>query len=601
MSAIKWKEECKKYEIIALSFMTKETNYIDRFLVHGPIKSMMQFFSDENCQYIFKQVYSYYIKFKEILIMDTFESLVDNACLAKEIDSARRVQLLELFEEILDEQKNWKAEQYNQFKHEWFQAEIAPKFSDLLREEKARLDSCKTFQVFANLKKMMNRYESLTKADEGLRVVFLNDYMPILKREFNEARLKGNTDEGVLSGIKSIDTHLVNGFGKGKLSLIGGRASSGKTTLAVNIATNMMRAGKKVIFVSLEMSEKELSHYMISRIAKIPYKRLADPNVNNDKYSELINLVHDKIRHDFCILKGNAGVYTWEEIEAMIEHEIVTQGFYPDAIIVDYLALIALPKDGQRRDIQLGDLAKKMRTFAEKTHTAVITLVQANRQSVTKDPKTGKDIVDIKLENIEDSNKVGQDADMFLTINQSVQGDNSVKYDIWIKKQRGGKREVLIELDSDMRYYWIMDQEGMFKEPYALGENPTKEERELYTEVTRIEKKDSSKIETGIDEDDTAVSEDDFETKTGDTTGVSEKVEKVITSSSYREDEYEGAPASGSVGSMTMDDLLGTMDKSIQKDEEKAKVEEPVEYKVDKDLFGPEVEDFGKTGYESYE
>lgn len=602
MSSVKWKERCKEHEIIALSYMTKDVSYITRFIAHGQVKTMREFFSDEDCLYIFDLAHNYKIKFNEVLIKETFEDLVNSALQSKSIDEPKRVRLLELFNEIIEEQDNWKPEQYAQMKHEWFQAEIAPKFSELLREEKARLDTCRTFQVFANLKSMITRYESLAKAEEGLRVIFLNDYMPVMKRNFNEARLKGSTDEAVLSGIKSLDIHLVKGFTKGKLSLIGGMASSGKTTLAVNIATNMMRAGKKVAFVSLEMSEDELLQYMVSRITKIPYKRLADPNVNNDKYAELINLVYEKIRGDFCVVKGNAGAFTWEEIETKIEQEVYQQGFIPDCVIVDYLALIALPKDGQRRDIQLGDLAKKMRTFAEKTHTAIITLVQANRQSQTKDPKTGKTIVDIKLENIEDSNKVGQDADMFLTINQTVQGDNSVKYTVWIKKQRGGKREVEIELDSDMRYYWIMDQEGMYNEPYALGDNPTKEERELYTEVTKIDKKDSSKIETGIDDDDTAVSEDDFETKTGDTSGVSKEVEEKISKSSYiDDDDYVGAPSPGSVGSVSTSEFLGQFEEKLIEGEKKIKKEVVPDFKVNIDLFSPEVEYIDETGYDGYE
>lgn len=602
MSVVKWKENCKEHEIVALSYMTKDVNYITRFLAHGQAKTMREFFSDEDCAYIFDLAYNYKVKFNEVLIKETFEDLVNSALLAKSIDEPRRVRLLELFNDIINEQGNWKHEQYPQAKHEWFQAEIAPKFSELLREEKARLDSCKTFQVFANLKSMINRYESLAKAEEGLEVVFMQDYLPVMLRNFNETRLKGASDEAVKSGIQSLDAHLVKGFGKGKLALLGGLSSSGKTTLAVNIATNMMRAGKKVVIVSLEMSKDEVFQYIISRIAKIPYNRLTNPDINNDKYAELINLVYKKIKENICVVKGNAGAFTWEEIESKIEQEIYQEGFEPDCIMVDYLALIALPKDGQRRDVQLGDLAKKMRTFAERTHTAMITLVQANRQSQTKDPKTGKDIVDIKLENIEDSNKVGQDADMFLTINQTVQGDNSVKYTVWIKKQRGGKREVEIELDSDMRYYWIMDQEGMYNEPYALGENPTKEERELYTEVTKIDKKDSSKIETGIDEDESSVSEDEFETKTGDTSGVSASIEENITKSSYvDEDDYFGAPDSGSAGSMSVTDFLNQFDDKIEESKEKIKEEKVPDYKVDMDLFSPEVDNIDNSGYEPYD
>lgn len=596
--SLNWKEECRKYEIIVLSYMANDSRYIDRVLLHGPIKTMEDFFCDPDCKYIFNILYKYKVKFDQIVIKETFKDIVDNDCINKIIDKADRVRYLDTYDEILLEKENWKPEQFNQVKYEWFQVEIAPKFSELLRAEKTRLDSCRTFKVFENIEELINKYRSLSRVEEGVEVVFLKDYLPILQREFNESITKGSEDQGVLSGIKSLDKHLVDGFSKGKVSLIGGRSSSGKTTLAVNIGTNMMRNGKKVLFMSLEMSKKQLANMMISRMGKIPYYRLLDPKKNDEKWAKFINKIHelkvyDLIANDFCILEASPNTHTWEEYESQIENKIISEGFSPDTIIIDYLALIGLPdiKDKERRDVALGNLTKKIISFAKKTNAALIVLVQANRQSVHKDPKTGKEIIDINLENIEDSNKVGQDAHLFLTINQVINGDNSIKYDVWIKKQRGGAAHVHIPLESQMNVQWITDQDGMYNEPFIF-KDPTPEELELHNELFKVDSSNKTKIGTGIDEDDTEVSIEDFSSEYGDTTGGIPKSmqDRPDNSSSYTENENLSM-SSKAVG---MDDILGNLDEKINEEEPPAISKESKKQKIDLFKVDDEEDEYGK-------
>ena len=79
--------------------------------------------------------------------------------------------------------------------------------------------------------------------------------------------------QGLLTGFESID-RMTGGFQPGNLIVLGGRTSQGKTSLAVNFAYNLAVSGKKVLFVSLEMTKSELFKKIISLGTGIPYEKL---------------------------------------------------------------------------------------------------------------------------------------------------------------------------------------------------------------------------------------------------------------------------------------------------------------------------------------
>ena len=141
--------------------------------------------------------------------------------------------------------------------------------------------------------------------------------------------LHGKVNPGLQTGIGSID-HLIGGFQKGNLIIIGGRTSQGKTSLAINIAYNMSVGGQRVLFVSLEMTNTELFKKIISIDTKIPYEKLRIRSLTGDQRKT----IRDK-DSEFYSLKDNLilldDLFTLSPIhEAVINHK-------PDLLIVDFI------------------------------------------------------------------------------------------------------------------------------------------------------------------------------------------------------------------------------------------------------------------------
>jgi replicative DNA helicase len=79
----------------------------------------------------------------------------------------------------------------------------------------------------------------------------------------SDAYRDGVSRSGISSGLPSLDRRI-GGYRPGKLYLLAGRPSAGKTALALHCALEAARSGVGVLFVSLEMSAEEVSERAMS-------------------------------------------------------------------------------------------------------------------------------------------------------------------------------------------------------------------------------------------------------------------------------------------------------------------------------------------------
>ena len=79
---------------------------------------------------------------------------------------------------------------------------------------------------------------------------------------------------GIPTGFSSIDTFL-SGLNNSDLILLAARPGMGKTSAALNIATNAAKlSGKAVVIFSLEMSNEQLALRLISSESLVDSKKL---------------------------------------------------------------------------------------------------------------------------------------------------------------------------------------------------------------------------------------------------------------------------------------------------------------------------------------
>lgn len=146
------------------------------------------------------------------------------------------------------------------------------------------------------------------------------------------------------TGIEHLDTLLEGGLYKGELCLIGARSGIGKTSFAAQIAGNIAKEGKRVYFISLEMSEEQLKN----RMAKQGYSDVS-------------------ITIDACPKASPKYILNKLEIDKA------------DVVVIDYLELVRADEERATRIQEISDIAFELRKISEVSDIPIICTAQISK------------------------------------------------------------------------------------------------------------------------------------------------------------------------------------------------------------------------------
>tara|TARA_B100001094_G_C18196186_1_gene811205 strand:- start:12322 stop:13689 length:1368 start_codon:yes stop_codon:yes gene_type:complete len=236
-----------------------------------------------------------------------------------------------------------------------------------------------------------------------------------------------NPDEirGFLSGYKELDDYTW-GIKNSEMLVIGGASSSGKSMLMMNMAINAwlgsnvpsegitgFNDGKNILYVSCEMSKKQLEQRVDANAANVRHRGIARAQLTDEEEKRWIkNLEFQKEYNKiFYILDMPRGT-TMGEIEA--KYENLMGVFKPDAIFIDYLQLMK-PTIGQVGSdwLDVGKVSEELHEFCRKKNIPVVTAAQRKAQ---QKKANGKKIDDPSLEDLGRSKMIGDNAAIVFVI-----------------------------------------------------------------------------------------------------------------------------------------------------------------------------------------
>ena len=308
--------------------------------------------------------------------------------------------------------------------------------------------------INAQIKNIIGKTNRLYKADvfsEGR----LSDSTKDRISEYEFTKNNPNARRGLQSGFKDLDEYTW-GLKNSELMVIGGASSSGKSLLMMNMALNAWKGsndpttgnvtsndGKNVLYISLEMSKKQLEQRVDANLADIPHKSLMRGRLSEEEHSKWIQSLRFQKKYDktFYILDMPRNS-TMAEIEA--KFEIIRGIFKPEAVFVDYLQLMSPSTKSTGQDwMDVGKVAEELHEFCRKKDLPVITAAQ-RKASVKKSSKQYKDNVDI--EDLGRSKMIGDNATVVLLIGKREDELLREDMEIYIVKNRdGAKGKVLLK------------------------------------------------------------------------------------------------------------------------------------------------------------
>ena len=288
--------------------------------------------------------------------------------------------------------------------------------------------------------------EVLRKAQENLEMLAKNN-RPIT---------------GLPTGFYDLDK-ITAGLHGGELIILAARPGMGKTSFALNVATNAAGTTKKAVAIfNLEMSAEMLVNRMISSVGQIDsYKITTGQLQNNDwkRYNEALS----ELAETNIYIEDNAGI-TAAEIRAKCRR-LASKPEGLGLVVIDYLQLITSGnKRVESRQVEVSEISRSLKTMALELDVPVIALAQLSRSAEKRENSQPM------LADLRESGSLEQDADLVLFINRkdyyeakSDKKETIVPVDLIVAKHRKGSTgliNLLFELNmSNFKNYLKADNE----------------------------------------------------------------------------------------------------------------------------------------------
>ena len=205
---------------------------------------------------------------------------------------------------------------------------------------------------------------------------------------------------GARTGYKYLDT-VTSGLNKSDLILIAARPGMGKTSFAINIATNVAKTKKEGAVFSLEMSREQLATRMLSTEALVDSHKLRSGFLTNEDWVRLATSAG--------VLSGlpmyfddTAGV-TVQQIKAKLRR-MKNIGL----VVIDYLQLMTSTLKTDNRVLVISEITRQLKIMAKELDIPVILLSQLSRGPESRNDKRPM------LSDLRESGSIEQDADIVM-------------------------------------------------------------------------------------------------------------------------------------------------------------------------------------------
>ena len=212
--------------------------------------------------------------------------------------------------------------------------------------------------------------------------------------------------QGTQTGFSALDRVLA-GLGKSDLVLVGARPGMGKTSFALNIATNVAKQTKKTVCIfSLEMSADQLVNRVLSSEALVNSYSLRTGELAPNDWENLARAAGELAGCD--ILIDDTSGMTVTAMKAKLRR-VKNLGM----VIIDYLGLMSGDKHTDNRVQEVSEISRSLKIMAKELMVPIVCCAQLSRGPESRTDKKPM------LSDLRDSGAIEQDADTVIFLYRS--------------------------------------------------------------------------------------------------------------------------------------------------------------------------------------
>lgn len=201
-----------------------------------------------------------------------------------------------------------------------------------------------------------------------------------------------------------------------ELTTVGARPGVGKTILGMQIAQNIAKKKRRVMYTSLEMSVTQLCERIISSNAKVNLSKLRTGNIESDtEWSNVFQTANENSIDNFLLDKTSR---TIQHIRTKLrKHK-------PDLVIIDYLQLLRSSEKHYSREQEVATITRELKLMTLEFKIPIVILSQLNRNAEGNRPT---------MADLRESGAIEQDSDNIIFLHEPNEKDidNLIKNGIY--------------------------------------------------------------------------------------------------------------------------------------------------------------------------
>jgi replicative DNA helicase len=311
----------------------------------------------------------------------------------------------------------------------------------------------------------------IARTQESSSVHPLREVMREAFKRIENANARGARITGTPTGFDRYD-RMTSGLHEGELTIVAARPGMGKTSLVLNMATNVaspqelvsakdpndrwMEPGCGVVVFSLEMPREQIVHRLLCSEAKVDVSKVRTGMLTSGDWQKLTQAAGRL-----------AGLNLWVDdtpalglldLRSKVRRLQAEFNRVPDKsgqkqriglVVIDYLQLMKGREGASSREQEISEISRGLKQLAKELALPVIALSQLNRAVETRGEKSKRP----QLSDLRESGAIEQDADNILFIYRDdyynkESADRAVAELILAKQRNGPTDTVKVRFDA---------------------------------------------------------------------------------------------------------------------------------------------------------
>ena len=317
--------------------------------------------------------------------------------------------------------------------------------SNVLMDTASKLKNNQPNEALNSIITKTSELKRITADIRDVDAVDIEDALAYYKhvKEMNEKGLAG-----IKTGLAGFDNYLPAGIAPGQFGILLAYPAIGKSWLALFMAVQAWKNGRKPLVLSLEMTETEVRNrvYTIMGQGMFSHRKLSSGVVDPEAF-KIWGDQHLKNMPPFHIV-SNDGL---GEVSPSVLRGKVDQ-YSPDIVFVDYIQLMQSNNYTDNEVVKIKNISRELKILAISEQVPIVAIASAT-------PDDATDMYSVpSLGQVAWSRQLAYDADWVLALGRAA--GSSILECIFRKNRHGFSGEFMIDIDFDSGRFMYKDNEG---------------------------------------------------------------------------------------------------------------------------------------------